>query len=265
VIRWFVGRYRVNMAEAAEPDPARYASFNDFFTRPLREGARPLAAAGLACPVDGAVSELGAIAGDALLQAKGHTYTTTALLGGDAALAARFADGSFATIYLSPRDYHRIHMPCDGRLVRMVHVPGRLYSVDPATVRGIPALFARNERVVCLFEGEAGPFVMVLVGATIVGSVGTEWHGTVNPPRPGRVRTWDYPADGPAAVRLARGVEMGRFNVGSTVILLFPAPGVSFPSDWAPGRPVRMGEAMGAMRGDRRGGGRAAQDGGTAG
>jgi phosphatidylserine decarboxylase len=242
VIRWFVPRYGVNMAEAAEPDVAQYPTFNAFFTRALRAGARPLADAALVSPVDGAISQLGAITGDRIVQAKGHDYTTTALVGGDATLAAQFTNGSFATIYLSPKDYHRIHMPCDGTLRRMVHVPGDLFSVNPATARGVPGLFARNERVVCVFDGAQGPFVLVLVGATIVGSMATSWHGVVNPPRPGTVRTWDY-ADG--AVRLRQGDEMGQFLLGSTVVLLFPAPGVVFNAEWRAERVVRLGEAMG--------------------
>jgi phosphatidylserine decarboxylase len=242
-IRWFAKRYRVNMSEAAQPDLAHYATFNDFFTRALRDGARPLASSELVCPVDGAVSLCGPIESGQIIQAKGHRYTTTALVGGDEALASRFANGSFATIYLSPRDYHRLHMPCAGRLVRMIHVPGDLFSVNPATVRGVPGLFARNERVVCLFEGAKGPFVMVLVGATIVGSMATPWHGVVNPPRPGTIRSWDYPADGAKAIHLAQGAEMGRFLLGSTVVMLFPDR-VPFKADWIPGRPTRMGEAM---------------------
>jgi phosphatidylserine decarboxylase len=242
-VRWFANRYKVNMSEAAQPDLAHYATFNDFFTRALRDGARPLASSALVCPVDGAVSLCGPIEAGQIIQAKGHHYTTTALVGGDEALAARFANGSFATIYLSPRDYHRLHMPCAGRLVRMIHVPGDLFSVNPATVRGVPGLFARNERVVCLFEGATGPFVMVLVGATIVGSMATPWHGVVNPPRPGTIRSWDYPAEGSKAIHLAQGAEMGRFLLGSTVVMLFPER-VAFKSDWIPGRPTRMGEAM---------------------
>lgn len=246
-VRWFANRYRVNLAEAEPSDPAQYRTFNDFFTRPLRTGARPLAQADFVCPVDGAVSIVGALDGDRLIQAKGHTYTTTALLGGDAERAARFAGGSFATIYLSPRDYHRIHMPVAGRLTRMVHVPGALFSVNPETVRGVPGLFARNERVVCHFETAFGPFVLVLVGATIVGSMATVWHGVVNPPRPGTLRAWDYPPDGTGAVTLAQGDEMGRFLLGSTVVMLFPKPGVRFGDDWQPGRATRMGEAMGTV------------------
>jgi len=243
VIRWFVARYGVNMDEAANPDIAAYASFNEFFTRPLRAGARPLADADFICPVDGAISQFGAIARDRIFQAKGHDYSTTALVGGDARLAAQFEDGSFATLYLSPKDYHRIHMPCAGRLRRMVHVPGALFSVNPVTARGVPGLFARNERVVCVFEGDAGPFVMVLVGATIVGSMATTWHGVVNPPRPGLLRDWHY---GDQDLSFARGDEMGRFLLGSTVVMLFPRGTLSFNADWTPSRPIRMGEAMGA-------------------
>ena len=242
LVRWFVGRYQVDMSEAADPDIGHYASFNEFFTRALRADARPLAGADLVCPVDGAISQFGAIERDQILQAKGHHYSTTALLGGDAGLAARFQDGAFATLYLSPRDYHRIHMPCDGRLVRMIYVPGALFSVNPVTARGVPGLFARNERVVCLFESDQGPFVLALVGATIVGSMATVWHGVVNPPRAAQVRTWRYDD---APVVLAQGQEMGRFLLGSTVVLLFPKGRMRFNPDWAPARAVRLGEAMG--------------------
>lgn len=241
MIRRFVARYQVNMAEAANPDISSYASFNDFFTRALKPGARPLAQADLVCPVDGAISQFGPIAQDQIFQAKGHSYSTTALVGGDATLAARFENGHFATLYLSPRDYHRIHMPCAGELTRMVHVPGDLFSVNPLTARGVPGLFARNERVVCVFESEQGPFVLVLVGATIVGSMATVWHGQVNPPRPGTLRQWDYT---PGQVRLQQGEEMGRFLLGSTVVMLFPQGPLRFNPAWAPARPIRLGEAM---------------------
>jgi phosphatidylserine decarboxylase len=245
-IRWFIGRYGIDMGEAAEPDPAAYARFNDFFTRALRPGARPLADADWLCPVDGAVSACGPIAGDQVFQAKGHRYSTTALVGGDAALARAFDDGWFATLYLSPRDYHRIHMPCGARLRRMLHVPGALFSVNPTTARGVPGLFARNERVVCVFDrAHGGPFVLVLVGATIVGSMATVWHGVVNPPRPGTLREWRYDE---AEVLLERGAEMGRFLLGSTVVMLFPAGPLAFNPAWAPGAPVRMGQPMAARR-----------------
>jgi phosphatidylserine decarboxylase len=241
IIRWFVAKYGVNMAEAANPDITSYASFNDFFTRALKPGARPLAAADLVCPVDGAISQFGAIEGEQIFQAKGHHYSTTALVGGDRALAARFEGGSFATIYLSPRDYHRIHMPTDGRLTRMIYVPGALFSVNPATARGVPGLFARNERVVCIFESARGPFALVLVGATIVGSMATVWHGVVNPPRTRELRDWRYD-DQP--VELRQGDEMGRFLLGSTVVLLFPKGPCHFNPAWAPGAAVRLGQEM---------------------
>jgi phosphatidylserine decarboxylase len=202
----------------------------------------------LLCPVDGAISQLGSIDGQRIFQAKGHDYSATALVGGDAALAAHFHNGHFATLYLSPRDYHRIHMPAAGRLLRMVHVPGDLFSVNPATARGVPGLFARNERVVCVFEGTAGelkgkPWVLVLVGATIVGSMATVWHGLVNPPRPGTLREWAYQDQ---AIDLAAGAEMGRFLLGSTVVMLFPAGPLQFTSSWQAGGAIRMGQAMAA-------------------
>jgi phosphatidylserine decarboxylase len=242
VISWFVRRYKVNMAEAAEPKLDAYATFNDFFTRPLKPGARPLDGADWVCPVDGAISQLGPIAGDQVFQAKGHSYSTTALVGGDVALASQFQDGQFATIYLSPRDYHRIHMPCAGSLTRMVYVPGELFSVNPATARGVPGLFARNERVVCVFDTAFGPMVLVLVGATIVGSMATVWHGVVNPPRLPDVRAWSYEDD---RVVLGQGAEMGRFMLGSTVVMLWPqSAGLRFQPDWSATRAVRMGETM---------------------
>ncbi len=244
-IRRFVARYKVNMAEAANPDIAAYPTFNEFFTRALKDGARPLSGAPLICPVDGAISQFGAIEQDQIFQAKGHRYSTTALVGGDAQLAAQFQDGHFATIYLSPRDYHRIHMPAAGRLSRMIHVPGELFSVNPTTARGVPGLFARNERVVCVFDSAAGPFVLALVGATIVGSVSTPWHGVVTPPRSGSLREWYYDTQ---RIELAQGEEMGRFLLGSTVVMLFPKGPLAFNPAWQAGRPVRLGEAMASAR-----------------
>jgi phosphatidylserine decarboxylase len=241
VIRWFVKRYNVNMAEAANPDISVYPTFNEFFTRPLKAGARPIANAELICPVDGAISQFGRIERDQIFQAKGHSYSTTALVGGDGTLAKQFENGHFATIYLSPRDYHRIHMPCDGRLLRMIYVPGDLFSVNPATARGVPGLFARNERVVCVFEGPNGPFVLTLVGATIVGSMGTVWHGVVNPPRSREVREWRYDDQ---QIVLRKGEEMGRFLLGSTVVLLFPQGPLAFNPGWQPAGAVRLGEEM---------------------
>ena len=240
-IRRFVARYRVDMSEALDPRIESYATFNEFFTRPLRAGARPLAEAPWICPVDGAISQFGKIEGDQIFQAKGHHYTTRALVGGDAALAAQFENGAFATLYLSPKDYHRIHMPCAGTLRRMTYVPGDLFSVNPTTARGVPGLFARNERVVCVFDSTHGPFVLVLVGATIVGSMATVWHGVVNPPRTRDVREWRYDGD---AVVLEQGAEMGRFLLGSTVVMLFPKESVRFNPEWMPARAIRLGETM---------------------
>ena len=242
LIRWFVKRYNVNMAEAAAPEISSYASFNDFFTRALKPGARPLAAADYLCPVDGAISQIGRIEGEQIFQAKGHSYSSTALVGGDAALAGQFRDGQFATLYLSPRDYHRIHMPCDGSLRRMIYVPGDLFSVNPTTARGVPGLFARNERVVCVFDSDQGPFVLTLVGATIVGSMATVWHGQVNPPRSPQICEWQYQA---GQVILKKGEEMGRFLLGSTVVMLFAKDRLNFNPEWTAARPIRMGEAMG--------------------
>lgn len=242
LIRWFARRYGVNMEEALNSDLASYPSFNEFFTRALREGARPLADADFVCPVDGAISQFGAIEHDQIIQAKGHRYSTTALVGGDRTLAEQFEHGSFATLYLSPRDYHRIHMPCDGRLTRMIYVPGALFSVNPTTARGVPGLFARNERVVCVFESAHGPFAMVLVGATIVGSMATVWHGVVNPPRSRTVREWHYRDQ---EIVLKKGEEMGRFLLGSTVVMLFPRSVLEFNPDWTATCAIRMGEAMG--------------------
>ncbi len=269
-IRNFIKKYGVNMAEAASPEPSAYASFNDFFTRALKPGARPLADADFVCPVDGAISQFGAITGidgDQIFQAKGHSYSTRALVGGDAELATVFTDGSFATIYLSPKDYHRIHMPCDATLTRMIYVPGDLFSVNPATAQAVPGLFARNERVVCVFDTAHGPFVNVLVGATIVGSMATVWHGLVKSPRTPEdfvdsaseplirvvaektqnnsgVVEWTYKA---GELVLKKGDEMGRFLLGSTVVMLWPKDTIQFNARWVPAMGVRMGEAMGEV------------------
>jgi len=241
-IRWYANHYKVNLAEAIEPDPASYSCFQDFFTRPIRAELRPIAETDFVCPVDGRINQYGLVDGDQILQAKGQTYTTAALLGGACATSQDFEQGSFATLYLSPGDYHRIHMPCDGRLVQMLHVPGSLYSVNPTTANIIPGLFAQNERVVCIFESTFGPFAMVLVGATIVGSMTTVWHGVVNAERTGRVRRWQYQNQ---PISLKKGEEMGRFSLGSTVILLFPEETIAFNPKWSGEHSIRMGEYMG--------------------
>lgn len=244
----FVRLFRVDLAAAAAPAVGAYPSFNAFFTRALRDDARPLpaASAALLSPVDGCISQCGPIHGDQLIQAKGQTFGLTALLGGEAALAARFSAGDFVTLYLSPRDYHRIHMPCDGQLQRTLHVPGRLFSVNRHTAALVPALYARNERLVCVFSSAAGPLVLVLVGAIFVGGIETVWAGPITPPRGRRLAVRDFGAQGP---RLARGAELGRFNMGSTVILI-TAPGqVDWAPGLAPGVPVRCRARLGRLTG----------------
>jgi phosphatidylserine decarboxylase len=240
-IAWFIKRYQVDMQQAADSDIASYASFNAFFTRPLKAGLRRQAQAQLVCPVDGKISQCGDIQQGSLIQAKQHHYTLAALLAGDSQMQADYQQGRFATIYLSPRDYHRIHMPCAGQLLSMTYVPGSLFSVNPLTAEYVPGLFARNERVICEFQGKTGKFVMILVGATIVGSMATVWHGVVNPPRSGKIQRWDYASQ---AIQLAQGEEMGRFLLGSTVIVLLPAGAPQWHADWQAGKAVQLGEAM---------------------
>ncbi|MET0051129.1 MAG: archaetidylserine decarboxylase [Candidatus Thiodiazotropha sp.] len=245
VVKW----YGVDMQEALESDPSRYRSFNDFFTRALRPDARPVTQQDneIACPADGAISQLGEIEAGYLFQAKGHDFSLLELLGGDLEMAGLFDEGAFATVYLSPRDYHRLHMPLDGQLKKMLHVPGRLFSVNDTTARRVPRLFARNERVVCLFETPNGPMAMILVGAIFVSSIETVWAGAVTPVRE-RISSWDYAPDaGPKPVELSKGEEMGRFNMGSTVILLFGKDRVDWLEGLAAGTQVRMGEAIGVM------------------
>jgi phosphatidylserine decarboxylase len=253
LIRRFIAWFQVNMSEAAEPDPRRYADFNQFFTRALRTGARPLADGGhvLCCPVDGAVSQAGLLADDSLLQAKGRTFSLTRLLGGEEARALPFRGGCFVTLYLSPRDYHRIHMPLRGHLQEMVHIPGKLFSVAPLTTRVVPHLFARNERVVALFVTAAGPMAMVLVGAINVASIETVWAGAITPPLGKTRRYWHYPDTEPAALTLDRGAEMGRFNMGSTVIVLFARDAVRWDPAIQPGAGVRMGQPLGEIAAPR--------------
>jgi phosphatidylserine decarboxylase len=245
LIDTFIRAFGVDMSQAAQPDAHAYEHFNQFFTRPLKPGARPLpqAPGAIACPADGTISAVGSIEHDRLLQAKGHHFTVAELLGGDPELAERFHGGRFITVYLSPRDYHRIHMPADGLLEAMIHIPGRLFSVAAHTVRTIPRLFARNERVASIFLGEHGPMAVVLVGAINVGSVETVWSGVVTPPAGKQIKRWSYAA--PEAIRLARGDELGRFNMGSTAIVLFGAGQVEWDARLAPEQKVQMGQELG--------------------
>ena len=244
-IKNFARIYGVNMDEALNPDLDSYRSFNDFFTRPLKEGARPLADRGVLSPADGAVSQVGVINEDQIFQAKGHHYSLTQLLGGNHERAMPFRGGAFATIYLSPKDYHRVHMPHGGTLKEMIYVPGKLFSVNTRTAHQVPSLFARNERVVCLFETDRGPMALVLVGAMIVASVETVWAGLVAPPRR-RIMVTRYD-DEPREIKLARGEEMGRFKLGSTAIVVWPRNTVSWRDDLRELTPVRMGEQIGSF------------------
>ena len=237
--------YPVNLAEAARPDPDDYSSFNDFFTRALKEGARPLdtTPGAILCPADGTVSQLGAITDGRIFQAKGHSFSALELLGGDAERAAPFMGGQFATVYLSPRDYHRVHMPLGGTLREMVYVPGRLFSVNQTTAENVPELFARNERVVCLFDTERGPMAVVLVGAMIVASIETVWAGLVTPPKRA-LKSFRYDEAARAPISLEKGEEMGRFKLGSTAIVLFGPGRIRWADTPSVLGPVRMGELM---------------------
>ena len=247
VIDLFVWFYKVDMKEAQKPDTASYRTFNDFFVRPLRDEARPIETDPnlLVLPADGAMSQLGHIEGDQIFQAKGHTYSLEALLAGNTAMADLFRDGEFVTTYLAPRDYHRVHMPCNGILREMIYVPGDLYSVNPLTAQNIPNLFARNERVICLFDTEFGAMAQILVGATIVGSIETVWAGTVTPPREGVIKRWSWPgADAEGSVVLLKGQEMGRFKLGSTVINLFAKDRVKLAESLTPETKTRLGQTL---------------------
>ena len=245
-ISWFVGRYEVDMSQAEEENPTAYSSFNDFFTRALKADARPLAPAekGILCPADGTISQLGKIEHGRIFQAKGHSFSVTELLGGNPDHASAFQGGEFATVYLSPRDYHRVHMPFSGTLTEMIYVPGRLFSVNQTTAENVPELFARNERVVCLFDTEAGPMAVVLVGAMIVASVETVWAGLGAPPSR-QLRSTEY---GQAAPSLAKGEEMGRFKLGSTAIVLFGPEAAHWHADLKAGSAVSMGQLMGTAQ-----------------
>ena len=247
MIKQAVRLYRVNMDEAAEPRPENYRSFNHFFTRELAADARPVAESdtALTSPVDGTVSQYGEIKQGRIFQAKGHDYSLSELIGGDTEVSALFEEGSFATIYLSPRDYHRIHMPLSGKLKQMIHVPGRLFSVNATTTEQVPRLFARNERVVSIFETEAGPVAVILVGAIFVASIDTVWAGAVAPGYRG-VRRWNY-AEPVGACSLKKGEEMGRFNMGSTVILLFGKERVTWDAGLSPGVTLCMGEQIASL------------------
>ncbi|VAX09781.1 Phosphatidylserine decarboxylase [hydrothermal vent metagenome] len=241
---WFIQHFNIDMSQARESDWHQYDNFNHFFTRELKAGVRPIKGGenDLICPVDGCVSQAGPIQSNRIFQAKGHDYSLSTLLGGESSHAEVFTDGEFATLYLSPRDYHRIHMPIASKLLEVIHVPGRLFSVNPATARTIPGLFARNERVVCLFETAIGPMAMVLVGAIFVSSIETVWQGVVTPPAGKRIRRWDYRDKN---IILKKAEEMGRFNMGSTVILLFAKNSMKWDQRIKAEHPLQMGQRLG--------------------
>ena len=248
VIKAFAKKYNVDMSEAKKENFSDYESFNQFFIRELKDGARKINEnpTALCLPADGRVSQIGHIDDERLLQAKGHFFSLSDLLAGDEELVNTFKNGEFATIYLSPRDYHRVHMPCDATLRKMIYVPGDLFSVNPFLAEHVPNLFARNERVICVFDTEFGPMVQILVGATITASMSTVWAGVINPPRTGEVKVWTYQGD--SAIKLTKGQEMGAFQLGSTVINLFPANSVTLAEHLEVDVPVRMGEILATMK-----------------
>ncbi len=246
-IQRFASVFDVNMTDAAEPNLDNYPTFNAFFTRALTAEARPIAGGQdeIASPADGRISAIGPIKQQQIYQAKRHNYSMLALLGGDQAAAMRLSDGRFTTIYLSPKDYHRLHMPLAGKLISQTHVPGRLFSVAPHTVRTVPSLFTRNERVIALFETEVGLMALVLVGAINVAAIETVWHGLVTPPQKKQISRISY--DNNERIELARGAEMGRFNMGSTIIVLLENP-ARWRADIGPGDSVRMGQFLGNVQ-----------------
>ncbi len=248
LIRYFVNKYPVRLKEALEENPYQYESFNHFFTRALKPYARPITEdpTALVSPVDGQISQYGPIRAGHLLQAKGFNYTVEALLG-DSAVAGSFAEGEFLTAYLAPKDYHRVHMPTDGYLCQMTYIPGKLFSVNPRTANAIPNLFARNERVVCLFNTPHGRLALILVGAMIVGSIETVWAGTIAPPHLNRLgtQTWHYPGTGASAIHLKKGAELGRFKLGSTVIILFEKNKMRWNPTLKSTEDILMGQPLG--------------------
>lgn len=247
IIKLFAKQYKVNLSEARKTEPSDYATFNEFFIRELKENARPINPNNdtICLPADGKVSESGDISDNRLLQAKGHYFTLETLLANDVEMAEKFQNGTFITTYLSPTDYHRVHMPCDGTLRKMVYVPGELFSVNPFLAEHVPNLFARNERVICEFDTEFGSMVQILVGATVTASMSTVWAGVINPPRSKEVVVWNYETEGDKAIKLQKGEEMGAFRLGSTVINLFPKDKVRLESGLTAGTKTRMGEILG--------------------
>jgi len=249
LIKKFIAKYNIDMSEAKHSDPAYFKTFNDFFTRELRDGIRPIyeGEENLCMPVDGQVSQLGEIKAGRIFQAKGHDFCLRDLLGGGDEIAAPFDNGIFSTIYLAPKDYHRIHMPIAGKLEQMVFITGDLFSVNPLTAENVPNLFARNERAVAIFSTDVGPMAMVLVGATIVASIETVWGGTIAPSKNKTLQYWDYSKQN---ITLEKGEEMGRFKLGSTIVALFPKDSITFSDTLQAGSPTRLGELFATKSGN---------------
>ncbi len=250
LIRWFVNHYRVDLSIAESASPESYASFNHFFTRALKTDARswPNDPSIIVAPVDGTVSEIGTIDGEQLIQAKGRTFSLSALLADKEPLTNRFTNGSYATLYLAPRDYHRIHMPFAGTLQQIIYVPGSLFSVNARTARIVNSLYARNERVIVFFETVLGSMAVILVGALFVGTMSTVWTGTVQANRPGEIRQWDYAEQTPS-LSVECGAELGHFNMGSTVIVLFPPKCMQWSEQLQAGSPLEVGQPLGTASG----------------
>lgn len=247
-IKWFINHFKVDMSEAQEPDYTQYKSFNDFFTRPLRQGARTIVAdeTAIACPNDGFVSQLGDINDGKIFQAKGHDFSLLELVGGDHKIAGAFTGGKFATLYLSPKDYHRVHMPLSGRLESMTYIPGSLFPVKPSIVATVPNLFARNERVVCLFQTAIGPMAVILVGAMIVASIHTTWAGQIAPTSSKQVTHTEY-QETSNNITIEKGQEMGHFQLGSTVILLFPKNKIAWNKALTAEMDLKLGQEIGKI------------------
>lgn len=242
LIHTFIKKYQVNMSEAIKPTANDYETFNDFFTRHLKPGCRPISEATIVSPADGSICEFGNIENQTLLQAKNHSYTLSALLANNPAMIKQFDGGSYLTVYLAPKDYHRVHMPYNGKIAKMIHVPGNLYSVNIETAKNIPNIFANNERVITLFNSDLGPFAVILVGACLVAGIHIKWHGQVSPRKSKGITSWSYPNQD---TLLKKGDELGHFQFGSTAIILFPKNTVAWNKALAVGSEVTMGQGVG--------------------
>jgi len=248
-IKTFIKKYNVDLTDVADPDFHHYPNFNAFFTRALKPGVRPIAPepAAITSPVDGNIGQLGMVNSGELIQAKGSTFSLEQFLGDDVERAAPFQGGAYTTLYLGPKDYHRVHMPVSGQLIEMVHIPGQLFSVSPQIIETIPGVFARNERVVTLFTTEFGPMAVVLVGAMLVASIETVWAGVVTPSRYRQITTWDYTAR-EESITLEKGDELGRFKYGSTVVIVLPSEAAAWQENLTIGQAIQVGQSLGMFK-----------------